>query len=656
MAGIPEEVIDAVRARVDIVDLIQSYIPLKKQGRDFKACCPFHSEKTPSFTVRPDRQYYHCFGCGKHGNAISFVMERENVDFPTAIRLLAQKYNIYIPEEEERRSRPGARQYPGAANQSYSEKKDRLFLLHEKLREWYVMNLRNNPEAPVAQYLATRNLSPESIQRFSLGMSLDSWDSAMVFAKNLGFTEAELAEGGIIKTFDDNPSKRYDLFRNRLMFPIWDELGRVVGFSARTIESDPKAMKYVNTPETPIFKKGRILYGMHLARSEMSDNKLGCAILCEGQLDVIAMHAAGFPNSVAAEGTAFTPEQARMLRRYTGKIKLALDSDNAGTKAVFKDAEILLPLGFDVKVVRFPGGKDPDELLKQQGREAIAEAIAQAVDFFDFAVREFSAKHGASPAGKAQTATAVLQLISLLESEASKTAYTSWLAEKLGLSADGLYAELVRTARKEAERRERYARYEQGQNPIPESEPVIQKPESQAQKRYKKALMEVLEVLLKFEEAAAIAAEQIPPEFLDQSPFAVAINEVIQAKMLEEWSEAPQRIIEKLEPQGLISQELSLLLMGENDSDEDSETPAEGLPPEQIAAAAKEKKRKFEREKKVALKVLAQDVNLLKEFHLNIRMESLMERFARLAPDDPEKLKLMEELGNLSRERMSLRK
>ena len=368
MAGIPEEVIDSVRARVDIVDLIQSYIPLKKQGRDFKACCPFHSEKTPSFTVRPDRQYYHCFGCGKHGNAITFVMERENVDFPTAIRLLAQKYNIYIPEEEERRPRSGARQYPGNPNQSYSEKKDRLFLLHEKLREWYVMNLKNNPEAPVAKYLATRKLSPESIQRFSLGMSLDSWDSAMAFARNLGFTDAELAEGGIIKTFDDNPSKRYDLFRNRLMFPIWDELGRVVGFSARTIESDPKAMKYVNTPETPIFKKGRILYGMHLARSEMSDNKLGCAILCEGQLDVIAMHAAGFSNSVAAEGTAFTPEQARMLRRYTGKIKLALDSDAAGTKAVFRDAEILLPLGFEVKVVRFPGGKDPDELLKQQGK------------------------------------------------------------------------------------------------------------------------------------------------------------------------------------------------------------------------------------------------------------------------------------------------
>ena len=654
MAGIPEEVIDTVRARVDIVDLIQSYIPLKKQGRDFKACCPFHSEKTPSFTVRPDRQYYHCFGCGKHGNAISFVMERENVDFPTAIRLLAQKYNIYIPEEEERRPRSGARQYPGNPEQSYSEKKDRLFLLHEKLREWYAMNLRNNPEAPVAQYLATRKLSPESIQRFSLGMSLDSWDSAMVFAKNLGFTEAELAEGGIIKTFDDNPSKRYDLFRNRLMFPIWDELGRVVGFSARTIESDPKAMKYVNTPETPIFKKGRILYGMHLARSEMSDNKLGCAILCEGQLDVIAMHAAGFSNSVAAEGTAFTPEQARMLRRYTGRIKLALDSDAAGTKAVFRDAEILLPLGFDVKVVRFPGGKDPDELLKQQGREAIAEAVEQAVDFFEFSLRVFSEKNGSSPAGKAQTAKDILEQIALLESEAAKTAYTAWLAESLGLSSDGLYAELVRTARKEAERKERYARYEQEREDVRNQTPAAPAPETQAQKRYKKALMEVLEVLLEYEDAAVVAGEQIPPELLDQSPLAVAVNEVIQAKMLDEWSDSPARIIERLEPQGLISQELSLLLMGKEDAPE--EPIPEGLTEEQIQEMKREKQRALNRKKKLALKVLSEDINLLKEFRLNVRMEQLMERFARLAPDDPEKLNLMAEIGALTRERAALRK
>ena len=644
MAGIPEEVIDAVRSRIDIVDLIQSYIPLKKQGRDFKACCPFHSEKTPSFTVRPDRQYYHCFGCGKHGNVISFVMEQENVDFPTAVRLLAQKYNIYIPEEEEWKRRPGERQYPGAEErQTASGKKDRLFLLHETLREWYALNLRNNPDAPVAQYLKTRELQAESIHRFSLGMSLDSWDSAMVFAKNKGFTEQELAEGGIIRTFEDNPSKRYDLFRNRLMFPIWDELGRVVGFSARTIESDPKTMKYVNTPETLIFKKGKILYGMNFARSEMSDNKLGYAILCEGQLDVIAMHAAGFPNSVAAEGTAFTPEQARMLRRYTGKIRLALDSDAAGTKAAFRDAEILLPLGFEIKVVRFPGGKDPDELLKQQGKEAISEAVNSAVDFFEFSLNEFVAKYGDSPSGKARTATEILRFVMLLESDAAKSAYVSWLAQSLGLSADGLYSELIRSAKKEAEQKERYAHYEQmrEQRNQNASDPVKQ--ETQAEKRCKRALLEVLEVILKQEEAAEIAVEKFPPELLDQSPLSIAVNEVIQAKMLEEWTEAPARIIARLEPEGLIGEELSRILMTD---------PSD----ESVEGEKKESKGLTKKEKAALLQLLTEDANVIREYRINQRMEQLMERFARSAPDDPVRGDLIRELGELTKERASLRR
>lgn len=639
MGTIPDDVIEAVKNRVDIIDLIQSYIPLKKQGRDFAACCPFHSEKTPSFIVRQDRQYYHCFGCGKHGNSISFVMERENVDFPTAIRLLAQKYNIYIPEEEERKQ-PGKRQYPGKPGESYSQKKDRLFLLHEKLREWYVMNLRNNPESPVAKYLKTRNLSRESIQRFSLGASLDAWDSAMVFAKNLGFTEQELAEGGIIRVFEDQPSKKYDLFRNRLMFPIWDELGRVVGFSARTIESDPKSMKYVNTPETPIFKKGKILYGMHLARSEMSDNKSGFALLCEGQLDVIAMHAAGFPNAVAAEGTAFTPEQAKMLRRYTGKISLALDSDNAGIKAVFRDAEILLPLGFEIKVVRFPGGKDPDELLKTQGREAIAEAVENAADFFDFSVSELSSKNGETPAGKAKTATEILRLIALMENEAAKTAYTSWLAGKLSLSSDGLYAELVRTAKKEAERKERYARYEQSREPVAET--VSSRQETQADKRYRRALLEIVKELLQHEEAAEQAENLLPPEYLDQSPEAVAVSEIIKMKMLDEWQDAPRTVLDKLEQRGIVTQELSELFM--KSGDETVSDPEKASQPPSKKAL------------KTSLQILHEDAKIIHDYVLNSQIRDLMERLGRMEPENPERTGLVKEIASLTRKRNNAEK
>ena len=248
----------------------------------------------------------------------------------------------------------------------------------------------------------------------------------------------------------------------------------------------------------------------------------------------------------------------------------------------------------------------------------------------------------------------MLQLFSLLESEAAKTAYTSWLAEALGLSSDGLYAELVRTARKEAERKERYARYEQERGEKRTPEPIEQAPETQAQKRYKKALFEILEVLLEYEEIAGIACEQVPPELLDQTPAAVAVNEVIQAKMLDEWSDAAAHIIEKLEPQGLISQELSLLLIGK---EEEPEPPIpEGLTEDQITKIKKERQRAFNRKKKLALKVFEEDLQLLKEYSLSVRLERLMERFSRLAPDDPEKLNLMTEITMLTRERAALRK
>ena len=389
---------------------------------------------------------------------------------------------------------------------------------------------------------------------------------------------------------------------------------------------------------------------MNFARSEMSDHKFGCAILCEGQLDVIAMHAAGFSNSVAAEGTAFTPEQAKMLRRYTGKIKLALDSDAAGTKAVFRDAEILLPLGFEIKVVRFPGGKDPDELMKQQGKAAIAEAVENAADFFDFAVRELSGKNGDSPAGKAETAKEMLRMIALLESEAAKSAYVAWLANALKINADGLYAELVRVAKKEAEQRERYARYEQEKTPVHDAPPR----ETKEQKRYKKALFEILDVLLKYEEAAALAVEQIPTELLDQEPFSIAINEVIQAKMLEEWSDAPNRIIEQLEQKNMIDDKMSLLLMGGRNDGESQPEESTGSAGESEKQTAEQKK--LRQEKKLALQVLAEDIRVLKEFRLKEKMEHIMEQFSRMPQDDPGRIPLLQEFSSLTKERAALQK
>lgn len=553
MAFIPQEVIDQVRLQSDIVDVIQSYIPLKKAGRDFKACCPFHNEKTPSFVVNQQRQWFHCFGCGKHGNVISFVMERENVDFPNAVMILARRYHIYVPEESPH-GRYGEKQYPKNSASPAVGFKERLYMLHEKAQEWFARRLKEAPDSPVAQYLATRGLPPETVGKFGIGASVDQWDAFMRFALHEGFSEEELIASGLIVKTDDDPPKKYDRFRNRLMFPIWNEQGRVVGFSARTIEKDFKGAKYVNSPETPVFRKGRILYALHLARQEMG--RKGYAVLCEGQLDVIAMHRAGIGNAVAPQGTAFTEEQAIMLKRYADTLYLAFDCDSAGTKAVFRGAMLALPQGFNLKVVRFPGGKDPDELLRNSGADEVVRAVEAARDFFEFALDELVRVNGTSPAGRAAVAEQMLEFILALESEAAKSAYTSWLAEQLRLDPSSLHHQLSRMI----SRRDSMPR-----RGIPAQEQSLHAPfakVSSSELQYRKALKELLECILFDEKAAEAAVQKVDREMLDDSPFSKAIDLVIQMKMLDEWCSAPEKIMEAF-PAETMDSELSALLMKE---------------------------------------------------------------------------------------------
>jgi len=283
--AIPDEIVDEIRSRCNIVDIIGSYIPLKKAGHGtWKALCPFHQEKTPSFNISEQNQHYHCFGCGKGGDVFSFVMEREGVDFPNAIHLLASKCSVVIPEKtytnpEERRQA-----------QEHASQRERIYAINEEFAAWYAAQLREHPESPVAQYLLTRGIPDDIAARFRIGAAPDSWDASFKHGTALGFSEHELFESGIL-TSNENSGKIYDRFRNRLIFPIWNEQGKVVAFSARTIEKNSEGAKYVNSPETPVFKKGNILYALPLARQDIQ--KLGFVILCEGQLDVIAMHRAG---------------------------------------------------------------------------------------------------------------------------------------------------------------------------------------------------------------------------------------------------------------------------------------------------------------------------------------------------------------------------
>ena len=535
MPYIPENVIDDVAVRANIVEVVQSYgVVLKQAGSRWKGCCPFHQEKTPSFMVNSDSNTYHCFGCGEGGNVFKFVMKVENLDFPEAVRLLARKYNVLIPEAEVRGGFRANASDPTRASYSIRE---RLFSLHEKLAAYYMSYLKNNPESKVAEYFRRRQIDPAYALRFMIGAAPDSWDSTMNWAQKEGFTLEELKAAHLVSESQKTPGKFFDFFRNRLIFPIWNEQGRVVGFSARQIDPDQGGGKYVNSVESPIFKKGRLLYGLNFARPEIP--KKGCVVLCEGQMDVIAMHTAGCTHAVAPQGTAFGEDQAAILRRYTDTVVLATDSDNAGMKAILKDAAILLPRGFHLKVVSFPGGKDPDELLHNAGKEALCEAVDSARDFFEFLFEYQCTLHDCrTPEGKIRIGRELLQYIRLLESGVAQDSYLDFLAGKLGLAFETLEREMKSG---KAERKAGYA-------PAPSPNTgVAQKqtgplPDSMKDKQLKTVLTELFRTALNCRAAAEMLALELPPDDLDDGDVAVALSTLIQCHLNNEWENCRKQV------------------------------------------------------------------------------------------------------------------
>lgn len=576
---IPDDVLETIRQRADIVEVVQQYVPtLKRAGSLWKACCPFHHEKTPSFTVNPARGIYKCFGCGQGGNVFTFIREMEKLDFPNAAELLARKYNIIIPDTPPPNARFGRGRSAASSGSAESPEssyalRERLFLLHEKLAAWYASQLRDFPDSPVARYFATRGLPAETAARFSIGASPDSWDAAILFAKKEGFTEKELRLSGVVSTKPENETHIFDRFRNRLMFPIWNEQGRVVAFSARSIEADPGGWKYVNSPETPIFKKSRTLYALNFARRAISEKQ--CAVLCEGQLDVIAMHRAGCTNAVAPQGTAFGQEQASILGRYTQSICLALDNDKAGREAVFKDAAILLPKGFSLRVAVFPGAKDADELLKTQGADVLRETVEKADDFFEFAFRHITKDLDLdSPAGKAAAAAGIAAYLHLIDNPVTQGIYADWLAGKLSIAREFILAEIEKNRRTEQEKKERAAIYssnagrqEEKKETSSAASDFVRKepPLSMRHAGLRQAFYELLSLLLVSEPHAQQAVGDLEAELLDESPAGRALETLVGAAMNGEWDEAPEQISMMMESRNIRDDEISGLLMREAD-------------------------------------------------------------------------------------------
>lgn len=422
---IPEEVLEEIRRRADLVEVAGSFLSVKRRGSDYWACCPFHKEKTPSFKINAQNQIYYCFGCKKSGSVFTFVQEMVNTDFIGAVEWLGHRLGIAIPE---------AGEHDGDSGEAARRRKLREegYRLLQETANRYADMLHSRPEAEIARsYLRNRGLDQEAIERFRLGYALDSWDDLTSWGQQQGYTREVLLATGLVIAKEGSPERIYDRFRHRLMFPICDELGRVVGFSGRVLESDPKAAKYVNSPESEFFQKGSLLYAQQVARHAWK--RSGYALVCEGQMDVIACHRAGLDFSVAAQGTAFTPRHAELLKRSVSRVVLAFDGDTAGSKATLRTIEVLHQADLHVGVVSLPTDQDPDSIFQHGGPEALRQMMSVWEEAVPFVFRVSCQEHDpALPEGKSAIVQQVLQAIVAIRDSVARTAHGQWLAQQIG--------------------------------------------------------------------------------------------------------------------------------------------------------------------------------------------------------------------------------
>lgn len=416
----PEELVEEIRTKNDIVDVVSGYVRLQKKGSNFWGCCPFHNEKTPSFSVSGPKQMYHCFGCGVSGNVYTFVMQYENYSFPEAVKLLAQRAGVSLPEVE----------YSEEAKKK-AGKRARLLEVNKQAAKFFYYQLRSPQGELGYQYLQKRELSDETMHKFGLGYSGKSGAGLVQYLRKQGFEDALIKEAGLANYSEKNGL--LSQFWNRVMFPIQDINNKVIGFGGRVMgDGEPK---YLNSPETPIFDKRRNLYGLNFARTARSGN----IILCEGYLDVIAMHQAGFTQAVASLGTAFTAEQANLLRRYTEHVLLAYDSDKAGVKAALRSIGILREAGLTGKVINLRPYKDPDEFIKNLGKEAFEERIRQAENSFFFEVRILEEQYDCKdPEQKTQFHREIARKLCEFKEEVERDNYLQAVAEKYYIGIENL--------------------------------------------------------------------------------------------------------------------------------------------------------------------------------------------------------------------------
>lgn len=490
MPRLSEQFLDELRFRNPITDVVSSYVQLKRAGRLQKGLCPFHSEKSPSFVVYEENNSYYCFGCGAGGDVITFVRTIDNLDYMDAVRMLAQRAGMPMPEDE--------------GDRKVQRVRERTLAINRETARFYYQNL-GTPEGKTArEYLVKRRLSPETVKHFGLGYAPNDFDSLSRHLRSKGFTDEEMIASGMRATKFGKP---YDPFRGRLIFPIIDVRGNVIGFGGRRLSDEDKGPKYLNTGDTPVYKKTNGVFALNFAK-ENKDKQL---IICEGYMDVISLHQAGFDNAVASCGTAFTEEQARLLSRYAQEIVLAFDADGPGQKAVARGIEILKKLDVKIRVLRIPGAKDPDEFIKENGADRFRLLLNGATGETDFRLENIRQKFDLTTSdgrvGYIKEATALLAGI-------GSTAEREVYAEKAAGVADVSKAALLT----EADNLRKRAKYQEKKKTVSRSMTALSgfddklNPEKKHNLKAANAEEALLAALLATPELCGEVVEYLPPE------------------------------------------------------------------------------------------------------------------------------------------------
>lgn len=410
MSLIPKETVDQIIAQADIVEVVGDFVSLKKKGQNMWACCPFHFEKSPSFSVSPAKGIYKCFGCGKAGNSVQFIMDVEGTSFPEALKYLAKKYGVDVPEDS-----------PNPEYAREQSERDSLFIVSDFASKHYQEVLQKHEEGAIGQsYLKQRGMSAATIRKFELGYSIDAWSDLTDAALKAGYQQRYLEATGLTIVKEE---KRYDRFRGRVMFPIHNISGRVVGFGARTLKSnDKKSPKYLNSPESEIYHKSNVLYGLFQAKQAIRMQDM--CYLVEGYLDVLSLHQGGIENVVASSGTSLTEGQIKLIARYTQNITVLYDGDAAGIKASLRGIDLILETGLNVNVVTFPPGEDPDSYIQKVGDTAFKEYVqAQAQDFISFKTSLFAEEAKGNPVKKAEAIREIVTSIAKIPDSIKRTVF-----------------------------------------------------------------------------------------------------------------------------------------------------------------------------------------------------------------------------------------